>query len=85
MQFNSGNLSKIALVVAVCCLLLCCDPAEANPLPGKTNQAMKSKSKGSSSASSSKKADAPRHSLGTGARAGLIGTGVGGAILTSLI
>ncbi|XP_053678766.1 uncharacterized protein LOC128729139 [Anopheles nili] len=33
--------------------------------------------------SSSKKAEAPRHSLGTGARTGLIGAGVLGGVLSS--
>ncbi|XP_052900443.1 uncharacterized protein LOC128306855 [Anopheles moucheti] len=82
MLFSSGKLCKIALAVTVCCLLLCCDPAEANPLPGKGSKTLSSTK---TAASNSKKANAPRHSLGTGARMGLIGTGVAGGVLTSLI
>ncbi|XP_053664409.1 uncharacterized protein LOC128713570 [Anopheles marshallii] len=81
MLFNSGKLCKIALVVTVCCLLLCCQPGEANPLPGKGKTLSSTKT----ASSNSKKANAPRHSLGTGARVGLVGTGVAGGILTSLI
>uniref|UniRef100_A0A182RCG8 Salivary protein 15 n=1 Tax=Anopheles funestus TaxID=62324 RepID=A0A182RCG8_ANOFN len=80
MQFYSGKLFKIALIVTVCCVLLCSHSAEANPLPGKGSKTLASKS-----SSNTKKQNAPKHSLGTGARTGLIGAGVGGAVLTSLI
>ncbi|XP_310988.4 uncharacterized protein LOC1272111 [Anopheles gambiae] len=78
MKFYSvGKLVKVLLVMAVCCLLLCTAPTGANPLPGRDRNTIANKSK-------DKKASAPKHSLGTGARMALTGGGVLGGVLTSM-
>ncbi|XP_050073864.1 uncharacterized protein LOC126561635 [Anopheles maculipalpis] len=80
MQIMAGKLFKITLVVTVCLMLLCYDPADAFPGAGNTNKkTVKSSSSGKS------KPTAPRHSLGSAARGGLMGAGAGGAILTALL
>ncbi|XP_035891099.1 uncharacterized protein LOC118502688 [Anopheles stephensi] len=78
MQMNFGKLWKLTLVVAVCFMLLCFDPVDANPLPGKTNRMIKN-------SKSSKSQTDTRHSLGTGTRLGMAGVGAAGGILTAIL
>ncbi|XP_058127521.1 uncharacterized protein LOC131269200 [Anopheles coustani] len=75
MKFN--KVSMFLLVVVVYCVLLGAAPVTANPVPGKGAPKTSLKS-------NTKKQDAPRHSLGTGARTALVGGGVAGGVLTSL-
>uniref|UniRef100_A0A2M3YWF2 Putative secreted protein n=1 Tax=Anopheles nuneztovari TaxID=30067 RepID=A0A2M3YWF2_9DIPT len=69
------KLMALALLVVVLVLLLC----EAHP--GKNAQSLSSAKKASSAA---KKANAPHHSLGGGARTALGAGGVAGGIASSL-
>uniref|UniRef100_A0A182MZM2 Uncharacterized protein n=1 Tax=Anopheles dirus TaxID=7168 RepID=A0A182MZM2_9DIPT len=72
MQLHPRKLFTVAVLVAICCCLLVVGPSPASALPGKSRTLP------------TKKREAPRHSLGTGARTGLTGAGVIGGILSSI-
>uniref|UniRef100_A0A2M4C5C7 Putative secreted protein n=1 Tax=Anopheles marajoara TaxID=58244 RepID=A0A2M4C5C7_9DIPT len=67
------------MVVVMLVLCFCCGEGAAHP--GKSSQSLSSAKKASSAA---KKANAPQHSLGGGARMALGAGGVAGGIASSL-
>uniref|UniRef100_A0A2M3YW62 Putative secreted protein n=1 Tax=Anopheles nuneztovari TaxID=30067 RepID=A0A2M3YW62_9DIPT len=79
MKVYAGLRKLIAFALMVLLLLRCGDQSEAHP--GKNAQSLSSAKKASSAA---KKANAPQHSLGGGARTALGAGGVAGGIASSL-
>uniref|UniRef100_A0A2M3YW60 Putative secreted protein n=1 Tax=Anopheles nuneztovari TaxID=30067 RepID=A0A2M3YW60_9DIPT len=73
------KLMAFALMVVLLLVLCCGEVSEAHP--GKNAQSLSSAKKASSAA---KKANAPHHSLGGGARAMLGAGGVAGGVASSL-
>uniref|UniRef100_A0A2M3YW54 Putative secreted protein n=1 Tax=Anopheles nuneztovari TaxID=30067 RepID=A0A2M3YW54_9DIPT len=79
MKVYAGLRKLMAFALMVLLLVLCCGQGEAHP--GKNAQSLSSAKKASSAA---KKANAPHHSLGGGARTALGAGGVAGGIASSL-
>ncbi|XP_050087856.1 uncharacterized protein LOC126572498 [Anopheles aquasalis] len=81
MKVYAGLRKLMALVLLVLLVVLVCCGKEGEAHPGKNAQSLSSAKKASSAA---KKANAPHHSLGGGARTALGAGGVAGGIASSL-